>query len=500
MMMTRLRPLAASVRLLALFLVAVLTLIVPHTASAEETSVTSLPAIREWTGDYDGMQKRRMIRMLVPYSKTIYFIDRGKQLGTAVEFGQALETWINKGKKNEIEKVKIAYVPMARSQLIPALIAGQGDIIAADLTVTPARQELIDFTDPFASGVKEVVVTGPAAEPLSSLDDLGGKEVYVRKSSSYREHLDALNAERSKAGKPEIVIRDADENLEDEDLLEMVNAGLLPLCVVDRFGALIWSQVFDKLTVREDLIVSEGGDLAWGIRKDSPKLKAALAPFIKEHKVGTTFGNILRKRYYQNDKMVRAAYEPSQLAKFQALWLVFQTYGKTYEFDPLMLAAQGFQESQLDQSQRSPRGAVGIMQLLPSTAADKAVGVTGIAESAERNIEAGSKYLRHLTETYITDDGPTPFNRMLMTLAAYNAGPGNLAKFRRTAKEMGLDPNVWFGNVENGAARIVGRETVQYVGNIYKYYVAYSMYAERLQARKDSGEKVDTAIMPAEPK
>lgn len=494
--MTQRRRLGAMARSLAILLAAFLALAAPQAASAEEPPVTSLPGIREWTGDFDGMEKRRIIRMLVPYSKTIYFIDGGRQLGTAVEFGQALETWINKKKKKEIDKINVAYVPMARSQLIPALLAGEGDIIAADLTVTPARQELIDFAAPFASGVQEVVVTGPAAEPLSSLDDLGGREIYVRKSSSYREHLDALNAEGSKAGKPEILIRDADENLEDEDLLEMVNAGLLPWCVVDRFNALIWAQVFDKVTVRDDLVISKGGDLAWGIRKDSPKLKAVLAPFVKEHKVGTTFGNILRKRYYQNDKMVRAAYEPSQLAKFQALWLVFQTYAKEYDFDPLMLAAQGFQESQLDQGQRSPRGAVGIMQLLPSTAADKAIGITGIADSAERNIEAGSKYMRHLTQTYITDDGPTPFNRMLLTLAAYNAGPGNLAKFRRTAKEMGLNPDIWFGNVENGAARIVGRETVQYVGNIYKYYIAYSMYAERLQARKDGGQKVDTAIMP----
>lgn len=171
------------------------------------------------------------------------------------------------------------------------------------------------------------------------------------------------------------------------------------------------------------------------------------------------------------------------MARFNALRLFFGKYGERYKFEPLLLAAQGYQESGLDQSQRSPRGAVGIMQLLPSTAADKAVGVHGIDKSAERNIEAGAKYLRHLAEVYVGPDVSDPPNRMLLSLAAYNAGPGNLKKFRKAAREMGLNPDIWFGNVENGAARIVGRETVQYVSNIYKYYIAYSMYVQRLRER-----------------
>lgn len=446
--------------------------------------------VKRWTGDFDGMEKRRVVRILVPYSKTIYFIDKGRQLGTAVELGQALEDWLNQRlkKTREVERIRIAYVPVARKDLLPDLAAGLGDIVSADLTITPARQRIVDFSDPMASGVMEALVTGPASPPVASLDDLGGKEIYVRATSSYHEHLVALNAERKMAGKPEIIIKDIAENLEDEDILEMVNAGLLPWCVVDRFNARIWAQVFDKLAVHDDIAVSTGGDIAFGIRKDSPKLKEVLDAFVKDHKVGTTFGNILKKRYYQSDKMVRTAYAPAEIARFQALWLLFQTYAKQYDFDPLLLAAQGFQESQLNQSQKSPRGAVGIMQLLPSTAADKAIGIKGIADSPERNIEAGAKYLRHLSEVYITDDGPKPLDRMLLTLAAYNAGPNNLRKFRGAATQMGLDPNVWFGNVENGAAKIVGRETVQYVSNIYKYYIAYSMYVERLAERKDTGK------------
>jgi membrane-bound lytic murein transglycosylase MltF len=159
-----------------------------------------------------------------------------------------------------------------------------------------------------------------------------------------------------------------------------------------------------------------------------------------------------------------------------------------------LLAAQGYQESELDQNKTSPRGAVGVMQLLPKTAADKNVGVPDIESSAERNIHAGAKYLRHLIMTYIDDAAVDERNRVLFAFAAYNAGPGNLRKFRARAKALGLDPNVWFGNVENGAAATVGRETVQYVSNIYKYYVAYVLAAElagERESAKDALKKSD---------
>jgi membrane-bound lytic murein transglycosylase MltF len=222
------------------------------------------------------------------------------------------------------------------------------------------------------------------------------------------------------------------------------------------------------------------GQIAWAIRKNSPELKSILDKFAEEHRIGTTFGNMLRNKFYKSDKMVHRAYAPDDLKKFRDLLAIFRQYGSSYSFDYLMLAAQGYQESQLNQSRRSPRGAVGIMQLLPSTAADKAVGIKGIDKSAERNVEAGTKYLRHLIDTYLNEPGLTPREQFLFAFAAYNAGPANLKKFRQKAEEMGLDRDRWFGNVENGAAAIVGRETVQYVGNIYKYYIAYNLLADKV--------------------
>ncbi|KQV66408.1 transglycosylase [Rhizobium sp. Root1220] len=351
----------------------------------------------------------------------------------------------------------------------------------ANMTVTPKRQAQVDFTAPLFDKASEVLVTGPAAPAISSLDDLGGKEVFVRESSSYHEHLTALNESRKAAGKPEITLHLMDESLEDEDLMEMVNAGLLPWTVVDQYKAVIWMSVFPDIKVRDDVAIASDGQIAWAIRKNSPHLKAILDDFATTHRVGTAFGNMLRTKFYKSDKIVRRASSPEDREKFRNLIAIFRQYGNQYSFDYLMLAAQGYQESQLNQSRRSPRGAVGIMQLLPSTAADKSVNIKGIDKNAERNVEAGAKYLRHLIDTYIDDPDLTPREQVLFAFAAYNAGPGNLRKFRHKAEEMNLDPNVWFGNVENGAAAIVGRETVQYVSNIYKYYIAYSLLSDRVE-------------------
>lgn len=452
-------------------------------SSGNSRAQEQTPGYRAWTGDFDGMQQRRLIRILVPFSKTIYFIDRGEQLGTAVETGNALAEELNKDQKKEIDRIKVVYVPTSRDLLLPALVEGRGDIVAANLTITSSRKEVVDFTDPLATGVNEILVTGPSAQSIATLDDLGGKTVFARQSSSYFEHLGALNARLKASGNTGIDIRPIDENLEDEDLMEIVNAGLLPWCVVDDHKARIWATVFDRVVLHEDIAIAAEGEIAWAIRRDSPKLAATLNAFIKTHKVGTAFGNVLKKRYYQSEKMVRAAYERSELEKYRTLRGFFETHATTYDFNMLLLAAQGYQESQLDQSKRSPRGAVGIMQLLPTTAADKSVGINGVEKDPNRNIEAGAKYMRYLITTYLNEPGLDPVNRTLLAFAAYNAGPGNLRKIRRITNEMGLDPNIWFGNVENGAAKVIGRETVQYVGNIYKYYVAYSLFTD-LEARR----------------
>jgi membrane-bound lytic murein transglycosylase MltF len=454
----------------------------------------TLPVPKPWTGDLDGMRKRRLIRFLVPYSRTFYFIDRGQEMGIVHDFGVAFAEWLNQKYKPTIKSlpIRVSFIPVTRDRLIPELVRGLGDIAAGDLTITPERQKSVDFSAPTLSDLREVVVTGPASPPLSSLDDLAGKDVAVRRSSSFYEHLVDLNKSFKSRGLPEISLRLVEEDLEDEDVLEMVNAKLLSITVIDEPIARLWAQIYKKLTVHDDLVVNQGGDLAWEIRKKTPLLKADIDEFAKTHRMGTRLGNIMISRY-TSMKYLQDSLSDADRGRFEQLSVFFKKYGAQYKFDYLMVLAQGYQESQLDQSRRSKSGAIGVMQLLPATAKDPVIGVPDIDKSAEKNIEAGVKYLRYLADTYLDDPKIDDKNRTLMVFAAYNAGPGNLQKFRRIAEKSGLNPNIWFSNVEIAAARAVGRQTVDYVSNIYKYYVAYKLSAEQQENRTQSREQLKTA-------
>ncbi len=55
---------------------------------------------------------------------------------------------------------------------------------------------------------------------------------------------------------------------------------------------------------------------------------------------------------------------------------------------------------------------------------------------------------------------------------------------------MGLDPNKWFGNVEVAAAKVIGRETYQYVRNIFKYYISYKLITDRKKMRDEARESM----------
>jgi membrane-bound lytic murein transglycosylase MltF len=277
----------------------------------------------------------------------------------------------------------------------------------------------------------------------------------------------------------------AEEYLEDSDLLEMVNAGLIPMVIVDSHKAQFWQDIFGDITVHPEIAINTGGDIAWAFRKQSPKLKAMVNEFVKDHKKGTLLGNILYKRYLRNNKWVRNSLTDVNLQRFKDTVALFKKYAGQYDFDWLMLAAQAYQESGLDQSKRSPAGAIGVMQLLPSTAADRNVNIPNI-EQLENNIHAGAKYMRFLHERYFAKDELDELNRHLFAFAAYNAGPARVARLRRDATALGLNPNAWFDNVEIVAAKHIGRETVQYVSNIYKYYVAYRLIADRLKLRGDA--------------
>ncbi|PWU22042.1 MAG: lytic transglycosylase F [Candidatus Rokuibacteriota bacterium] len=433
------------------------------------------------------MVKRRLIRILVPYSKTYYFVDRAVQHGLTYEVGQLLERDLNKKLKTGNVRIHVVYVPTTRDKLIPALREGRGDIAMGALTITPERLKLVDFTDPTFGPVSEIVVTGPGAPSINTVDDLAGKEVYIRKSSSYYESVEKLNGELTERGKPEVKIQLAPETLEDEDILEMVNAGLVTATIVDDAVAGFWKQIFPQLTLHPAVAVRTGGEFAWVIRKDSPLLKAQLNAMLARYPEGSWQRSELLTKYFKNTKWAKAATSGEGRTRYDRTIALFQKYGDRYGIDYLLVMALGYQESELNQDARSKVGAVGVMQLMPATG--KEMGVGDITQ-LDPNIHAGVKFLRALMNEHYANEPMDRLNKGLFTFAAYNTGPGHIRQLRKLAAQRRLNPNVWFDNVELIAAERIGRETGTYVSNIYKYYLAYQMLAaaseERERAKREA--------------
>jgi len=460
-------------------------------AAEEEDPWLRLKRVATWTGDLDGMAERGFLRLLTVRSPTYYFVDGARERGLIAEFAPALESFLNRRLEPEGGRIRVIIIPVRRDLLLPALVEGLGDVAAANITVTEERSKLVDFTAPTFTDARELVVTGPAGPALSGLEDLSGQAVWVRESSSYNESLRALNSSLKAAGLEEIDIRSADENLEDEDLLEMVNAGLLPATVMDahKLDAL-WVRIFEDIVVHREIPLTDRGRIAAAIRKDSPLLGQALNEFLETRNLGSEFANVLVNRYMRSDRWIRNATATSERRKYEAVADLFVTYGEQYALDPLMLIAQGYQESGLDQSTRSPAGAVGVMQLLPSTAAAPPVSIANIDE-AEANIHAGIKYLRHIVDEYFDDPGIDPVNRLLFAFAAYNVGPNRMARLRELAPQYDADPTEWFGEVERVVESRVGMEPVTYVANIYKYYLAYKQLQERAVERDSAAADLE---------
>jgi membrane-bound lytic murein transglycosylase MltF len=446
----------------------------PDIADSSDPIIAS--ARRPWTGDLDGMLDRGMIRIAIPFGLTTYFLDGPDQRGLTYDLVMQFEQFLKKRLGKPASRLTAVILPTSRDRLLPMVRDGQADIAAGTLTITPERLALVDFSDPLRSDVREVLVTGPAAPEVATAAELVGVAVHVRPSSSFYEHLQELNAKLSAAGRPGVTVVAADEKLTTDDMIEMVSSGVFPATVADEPVAEFFSEVFSDIKIHPDLVLADGQRIGWAFRKESPQLKAAVNAFVSTVKKGTAVGNTLLAKYFKSATWVSNVLAPEERVKFKTTVGLIKTYADRYEFDWLLISAQAYQESHLDQTKRSPVGAIGIMQVMPKTANDPNVAIADI-HLAEPNVHAGVKYLRFLRDRYFSDPGLTPLDRTLFSFAAYNAGPGNIRKARRRAEALGLDPDVWLDNVEIAAAMVISREPVTYVRNIYKYYVAYRSVA-----------------------
>jgi membrane-bound lytic murein transglycosylase MltF len=426
------------------------------------------------TDDLDAMVKRGNIRALVMINPIGFFYDNGQPMGIMYDALEALQTYVNEKLKTRAIKIEVTFIPVRPDQVEAALMQGVGDLVAYPTVITPERKEKVAFTIPFETNIKQVIISGPKFGTVSTFEDLGGKEIYANPLSVPYTALQQINDKLQKAGKPLIVIKPADKYLLEDDLVQMVDAGLLPATVTGAPRAKLWSEVLHHLTIHPEPMIASGEQLAWALRKDNPQLKQLLDEFIAPRAVGSSFGNTLMRRYLESTRWVVNSTSPGEMKKFEALSGIFKKYAGQYDFDYLMMMAQGYQESTLNQTVRSPGGAVGIMQVMPRDAAASPINVPDVW-TAEGNIHAGIKMLRTIEDQYLTDPKIDPLNKTLLAFASYNAGPNQIARLRGQARKEGLDPNQWFGNVELVVARDIGQVTVTYVGNVYKYYVAYKL-------------------------
>jgi len=440
-------------------------------AAMRQLSIENKP----WTGDFDQMLERRFIRVLVPYSRTLYFVDKGYERGLTAATVRDLEGYLNRRYDKQLGKrpLTVAIIPTTRDKLLSGVREGRGDIAAGNITVTEERLRLVDFiAPPDLRKVRELIVTGPASPQVATLDDLSGKTVDARKATSYYESLQALNQRFESEGKAPVRIAELPDPLEDEDELEMLAAGLLELVVVDDWLATTWAQILPKIKVREDLALRAEGRIGWAVRKDSPRLVEILNAFYRDVVHKQRLAEVRLAQFQKRIRQISNNTSGADWKRFQATVRLFEKYGARYAFDPLMLTAQGFQESRLRQEARSPVGAIGVMQIMPATGSELKVGDI---HQLEPNIHAGTKYMYQLMTRYFPDANFTEQERTLFAFASYNAGPGAIRKMRAEAAKRGLDQDRWFDNVEIVTAQRIGMETTTYVRNIYKYYVAYKL-------------------------
>ena len=441
-----------------------------------------------WTGDIDGMLKRRFIRAIVIYNQTNFFYDGPQARGVGADLLREFEKFLNKKLNTGNQPVHVVFIPVTRPEALKRMKEGRGDVAVGTIPITAELKKIADFSDPFRENVKQLIVAGPSASPISVIEDLSKKEVSVRRSSRYWLTLERLNEKLKKEHKAPVVLREADAHLEDEDIINLVADGEIPMTMTDDLTAELWATIFPEVKIYDEIPLVTDDRIGWAVQKGAANFLALVNEFVNDHKQGTAMGNMVLAKYFQNTKWAKNNTNLEDMEKYKAAAVFFKKYGEHEGYDWKLIAAQAYQESQIDQSRVSPVGAVGVMQIKPSTAEDDPINIMNVDTNMENNIHAGVKYLDFIAKRYFSDAKFTPLDRALFSFASYNAGPAKIAKLRKKAEAEGLDPNKWFGNVELVAAHDIGAETVTYVSNIYKYYVAYKMTSDAAMTKKKAAK------------
>ncbi|MFQ6549602.1 transglycosylase SLT domain-containing protein [Aestuariibius sp. 2305UL40-4] len=443
------------------------------------------------TGGLDVAQDRGFLRMAIAPDPLMIAFDGEEAVGAAIALAQEMEKYLAGLPGAPATPTVVVPTPMPRAQIADGIKTGRGDFTT--LTITRVEEiDALDYTQALITDVNDVPVLGPDLD-VSSIDDLVGIPIYLSENSRYAANAERLNDTRIAAGKEPLTIRYVDPALDDFDLIEMVEIGLIQATIATDFKANFWNTIYTGVVVRTDLPLTQDGRIAWAVRAENPQLQQALDGFAEIAREGTLLGNVILDRYASSADWIENLGTDTARTRIDQVGPVIRRYSEEYGFEPDLILAQAYQESRLDQSSRSHVGAIGVMQVMPTTAADPVVGIPDIAGpgNLENNVHAGVRYMRWLRDTFFDDPEITPLNQTLLAFAAYNAGPGGVARGRQRAVEMGLDPNVWFENVEIAIQAAVSREPAIYVRNIFKYYVSYRLLQELEEEAQAARQDLD---------
>ena len=445
------------------------------------------------TDDLPKMIERRIIRVLTTYSMSTYFISEGKGHGFEYSLLRDFEDYINEANDTGHLRTVLEFIPVPESLLITSLNNGIGDIVAAGVSVTPEREALADFTHPYLTGIKEVLVTHLERPQIGDVADLAGRQVYVLPGTDMSRTLRRLNSHLLVRGLKPLEVVPVSGYLTREDVLELVNAGYIDMSIVESHVAELWAEYLPNIVLNNFEDIGNSSSIAWMVRKDNPLLKESLNAFLDRHQKGTFNWNLYYNRYFLSSRWIQNPLHPALQEVFSDYAPLFRKYAARYGFDWMLLAAIAFQESGLNHRRVSNAGAVGLMQVLPTTADDVDMEAASLKD-LEANVHAAARYLSLLRDVYFSDPEIPPEARMRFVLAAYNAGPSAIQRCRRIAAKLDLDPNRWFYNTELVALKTIGTEPVRYVSNIKKYYMAYSLSQTMDCLRDQMIEEFKTAV------
>lgn len=426
--------------------------------------------------------EKRFLRVLTSRNGFDYFLHDGRRGGYQYEMVHAFTRFLNERHLEGDATLPIQFelIPVDDDQLIPLLLDGAGDLIAARLTITPRRATRVAFSRPYRR-VDERLVAHDRSPRVESLEDLSGRQVAVRASSSFAESLARLSARLREAGRAPVDVVFVDEDLETERILALVAARRFEYSVADALVAELATEIHPTLRVPENLALRTDGELAWATIPSAGALLEEMNAFLPTFRQGTLRGNLALRRYFEAERGALQrlsegeAGEPKHVSDFDEL---FRTHAAAFDLDWRLVAAMAYQESRFDPRAKNRWGAVGLMQIKPKTAAEPYVDLPEIegVENASNNVRAALKYLDWIKRRYFdAEPGLRERDRLRMALAAYNAGPRTILRARARARKRGLDPDRWFRNVELALLEMRRSEPVRYVSEINQRYLSYVM-------------------------